>query len=287
MKKNWHRVLAALLGVMMCLTLSLPAVLAEDIAEDTPAEEEKLWPAIEIPVTIELTGDRPRSDDTFEVVLVAQNGAPMPEGSEKGSYTLEIEGEAKASFPEIVYTRVGIYEYKIVQVEGDNKYIDYDDTVYEVTVYITNREGGGFDVTVVAYEKGGDEKCEVIFENKYDYPSVPIIPPPVPQETKPAETKPVETEPPETEPEETEPEETEPEETEPVETEPEETEPETEPETETETELPEPEEILVQTGQLNWPISVLSIGGMGFVAVGCVFLNGKHKEAEEKEEDGE
>lgn len=274
MKKNWHRVLAALLGVMMCLTLSLPSVLADDIAA-----EEKKDPAVAIPVTIELTGDHPKTDDTFEVVLKAKNGAPMPEGSEKGMYTLEIEGEDTVSFPEIVYTRVGIYEYTIVQREGDNKYVDYDETVYEVTVYITNREGGGFDVTVVAYEKGGEDKCEVEFENRYDYPSVPVIPPP---ETKPEKPKPVETEAPETIPAETEPEETEPEETEP-----EETEPETEPEPETETELPEPEEILVQTGQLNWPISVLSIGGMGFVAVGCVFLSGKHREAEDREEDGE
>ncbi|MBQ4592017.1 MAG: hypothetical protein IJP32_03740 [Clostridia bacterium] len=283
MKKNWHRVLAALLGVMMCLTLSLPSVLADDIAA-----EEKKDPAVAIPVTIELTGDHPKTDDTFEVVLKAKNGAPMPEGSEKGMYTLEIEGEDTVSFPEIVYTRVGIYEYTIVQREGDNKYVDYDETVYEVTVYITNREGGGFDVTVVAYEKGGEDKCEVEFENRYDYPSVPVIPPPETKpETKPEKPKPVETEAPETIPAETEPEETEPEETDPEETEPEETEPETEPEPETETELPEPEEILVQTGQLNWPISVLSIGGMGFVAVGCVFLSGKHREAEDREEDGE
>lgn len=274
MKKNWRRVLAALLGVMMMLTLSMTGVMAEEG-----------YPEVGIPVTIELKGDRPLTEDTFEVILTAKNGAPMPEGSENGKYTLEIEGEDTVSFPEIVYTRVGVYEYTIRQKSGANKYVDYDETVYEVTVYITNKEGGGYDVTVVAYEKGGEDKCEVEFENRYDYPNKPIIPPP---ETEPEETKPVRPEPPETNPPETTPAETIPPETEPEpeETEPEETEPETEPEViETEPEPEEPEEILVQTGQLNWPISVLSVGGMGFAAVGCVLLKGSRKDDEEEAED--
>lgn len=284
MKKNWHRVIAALLGVMMCVTMLTPAV----IAEDTVAKEE--YPEVAIPVTIELTGDRPRTEDTFEVVLKAKNGAPMPEGSVNGTYTMEIEGEDKVDFPKITYTRVGIYEYTIYQLEGGNKYVTYDETVYEVTVFVTNKEGGGLEVTVVVYEQGEEDKCEIVFENRYDYPHIPIIPPPEtkPEETKPVETQPgKETEPPETKPAETDPPETEPEpeETEPEETEPEETEPETEPEPETEivTETePEPVETLVQTGQLNWPISVLSVGGMGFVAVGCVFLSGdKNKKDKE------
>ncbi len=282
MKKNWRRVMAALLGVMMCLTLSMTAVTAE--------EAEEGYPKVSIPVTIELKGDHPKTEDTFEVILTAKNGAPMPEGSENGKYTLEIEGEDTVSFPAIEYTRVGVYEYTVYQKSGSNRYVDYDETVYDVTVYITNKEGGGYDVTVVAYEKGGEDKCEIEFENRYDYPGVPVIPPPEtePEETKPERPDPPETNPPETIPAETEPE---PEETEPEEPEPEETEPEPETEPEViETVPEEPEETLVQTGQLNWPISVLSIGGMGFAAVGCVLLKGNRKnedEINEEENDGE
>lgn len=272
MKKNWRRVMAALLGVMMCLTLTMTTVMAE--------EAEEGYPKVGIPVTIELTGDRPITEDTFEVTLTAKNGAPMPEGSVNGEYTLEIEGEDTVSFPEIVYTRVGVYEYTIRQKSGDNKYVDYDETVYEVTVYITNKEGGGYDVTVVAYEKGGDDKCEVIFENRYDYPNIPVIPPPEtePEETKPERPEPPETNPPETDPVETEPPETEPEVIEPEETEPEETEPEPEIEPEViEPEPEKPEEILLQTGQLNWPIPVF--GGLGVIVlcVGILLLRKKKK----------
>ena len=299
MKKNVRRVLAALLGVMMILTLSMTAIMAEEAAEENPK--------VSIPVTIKYgeKSDYPITEDTFEVILTAKNGAPMPEGSVNGSCTLEIVGNGTESFPPIEYTRVGIYEYTIRQTIGTNKYVKYDASVYDVTVYITNKEGGGLAAIVVAFKNGSTEKSsDIIFENIYDYPRVdPDDPPPEtkpetePPETKPErpeppETKPVETEPPETKPVETKPVETEPVETKPVETEPEETEPEetepeeTEPETETETETEpeETEEILEQTGQLNWPISVLSVGGMGCLALGCVFLTGDRKKEEEDED---
>ncbi|MBO5127239.1 MAG: hypothetical protein J6D10_06680 [Clostridia bacterium] len=280
MKKNVRRVLAALLGVMMILTLSMTAIMAEEAAEENPK--------VSIPVTIRLTGDYPRNE-RYTIVLKADDAAyPMPEGSVNGRYEMTITGAGTESFPEIVYNRVGVYTYQVWQKPGSDPDGDYDDTIYYVTVYITNDEqNGGLNITVVAYADGNtEEKTEIIFKNYYEYD---IIPPPPetkpetkPAETKPPETKPVETKPVETKPVETEPVETEPEETEPEETEPEETEPETE--TETETEPEETEEILEQTGQLNWPISVLSVGGMGCLALGCVFLTGDRKKEEEDED---
>ncbi len=290
MKKNVRRVMAALLGVMMILTLSMTAVMAE--------EAEEGYPKVAIPVTIRLIGDYPRNE-RYTVVLKADDAAnPMPEGSVDGRYEMTITGAGTASFPEIVYDRVGVYTYQVWQKPGSDPDGHYDDTVYHVTVYITNDEkNGGLNITVVAYADGNtEEKTDIIFENYYEYDFVPppetkpeTEPPETkPAETKPPETKPVETKPVETEPVETEPEETEPEETEPEETEPEETErEETEPEV-IETEPDEPEEILVQTGQLNWPISVLSIGGMGCLALGCVFLTGdRKKEADEESEEND
>lgn len=283
MKKNVRRVLAALLGVMMILTLSMTAITAEEAAEENPK--------VSIPVTIRLTGDYPRNE-RYTIVLKADDAAyPMPEGSVNGRYEMTVTGAGSASFPEIVYDRVGVYTYQVWQKPGSDPDGHYDDTVYHVTVYITNDEtNGGLNITVVAYADGNtEEKTDIVFENYYEYDFVPPPPETKPEtepETKPERPEPPETKPVETEPPETKPVETEPEETEPEETEPEETEPETEPETETETEPEETEEILEQTGQLNWPISVLSVGGMGCLALGCVFLTGdRKKENEDESED--
>lgn len=277
MKHTIRRVLPVLMAAVMMMTLMLPVLAGEDA------------PELNLPVTIRLAGDYPQNE-RYTIVLKADDAAnPMPAESENGRCEMTITGAGTESFPTIVYNRVGVYSYQVWQKPGSNPDCEYDDTIYHVTVYITNdEENGGLNITVVAYADGNsEEKTEIIFKNYYEYD--PIIPPPEtkPDETEPPETRPDETEPPETEPDETEPPETEPVETEPVETEPPETEPpETEPEV-IETEPEEPEEILVQTGQLNWPISVLSVGGMGCLALGCVFLTGNRKKEDETEEEFE
>ena len=89
MKKNVRRVLAALLGVMMILTLSMTAIMAEEAAEENPK--------VSIPVTIRLTGDYPRNE-RYTIVLKADDAAyPMPEGSVNGRYEMTITSCTTAS----------------------------------------------------------------------------------------------------------------------------------------------------------------------------------------------
>ena len=300
MKQTLRKVLSAMLTCMLCLTLMMP-VLAEANAVTLHT----------LSVDIRLSGDYPRSED-YKIVLKAEDHAyPMPEGSVNGRYEMTITGASSKVFPAITYSEAGTYTYQVWQKEGTDRDGTYDDTVYTVTVYVVHPEGNEEERTLHYVVMDGAAKTNgIVFANKYRYNFIPIIPPPEtePEETDPSETDPVETDPPETDPAETDPTETdpvetEPDETDPVETEPAETDPaetdpvetepvETDPEetdpVETETEIepvetePEPqEEMLVQTGQLNWPVSVLSVGGISFAALGCVLLNEERKRSRE------
>ena len=67
----------------------------------------------------------------------------MPEGTEDGVYKMTVSGEGVKEFPEIVFPKVGIYEYTIHQEKGTHTRGTYDETVYNVTIFVTNTEDGG------------------------------------------------------------------------------------------------------------------------------------------------
>ncbi len=93
------------------------------------------------------------------VVLTAQNKvSPMPEGSVDGVYCMTVSGEGVKEFPEIQFQRHGVMEYTIHQEPGTHKRGTYDETVYNVTVYVTNAENGGLETTTLIYVDGVEEK---------------------------------------------------------------------------------------------------------------------------------
>ncbi len=129
-----------------------------------------------IPVTVSVSGEEGTLDtdipeETYTFVLTAVDSAPMP-----SSDTLTITGSGSASF-EIDYSIVGVYQYTVKQdstnLSGENSTCNdrgnYDDTVYYVTVTVTNTEDGGYGVTV-AVHKGSTtgDKVDLAFENTYD-----------------------------------------------------------------------------------------------------------------------
>ena len=64
----------------------------------------------------------------------------MPEGSEQGSYTLDLKSDAvRTDFPEIVYDTVGEYAYHMKVVREDQKIVGE----FVVSVTVTNGEEGG------------------------------------------------------------------------------------------------------------------------------------------------
>lgn len=72
----------------------------------------------------------------------------------------------------------------------------YDSTRYQLVVYVTNAQGGsGLETTVLLYLVGEEGKLdEVIFDNRYDRPSIPEEPETPKPPMRPDDTPPVDEE---------------------------------------------------------------------------------------------
>ena len=191
MKKYVQRIAAAMLTLALCAVSLTPAVLADDsasISSSTSSTVSSSAPEsapkeIEVPVQIDLTGTLPDTAEDFEIVLKpasSEETNPMPAGSENGAYTLTVKGDGSASltahFPEIEFTRVGIYHYTITQTPGSNSDCYYDPAVYALTVYVINAENGGLEKSFTLYKDNSTVKTDkALFTNDYADPDVVTV----------------------------------------------------------------------------------------------------------------
>lgn len=114
-----------------------------------------------IPVRVSLTGE---IDTEFAVQISSEEGDPLPEED-----VLKIRGSGNATFGAITYTEPGDYHYTVVQQGGEIPYLTYDDTVYRVTVRVTNNEKGGLTPEIWAIKDQQTEKtAELVFTNVYN-----------------------------------------------------------------------------------------------------------------------
>lgn len=159
MKKIIRGAGSILLGTALSILLCFSAVFA--------AESKN--PEIKIPVTMKLSGSVPSKAEELTVVLTAKDAScPMPEGTEDGSYRLTVSGEGVKEFPKITFAKTGVHEYTIHQEKGSHSRGRYDESVYHLTVYVTNAETGGLETTALVYVDGSEEKQGAItFENSY------------------------------------------------------------------------------------------------------------------------
>lgn len=153
MNTNIKKIPAVLLLVVLCLTVFPISVFAAGGAE------------VKIPVSVELSGEKPSPEETYTYVLKAVDDAPMPEDS-----TVTITGSGKAAFGAITYQTPGIYCYTVTQQAGKNARGHYDETVYYVKVTVTNAEKGGLQAVVAAHTDPQmvSEKSDITFKNTYD-----------------------------------------------------------------------------------------------------------------------
>ena len=157
-EKKHTKLMAGLIVLIVCLAL---------LAQIAMAAEPIYVPMLA--VSISLTGESP-PDEEYEIILKADDPAyPMPEGSVDGEYKLLITGKGTDIFPEIQFSSLGIYTYTVFQTPGTNELADYDDAVYNITIYIINAPAnGGFEYMVTAHKAGETEKLsELVFENEY------------------------------------------------------------------------------------------------------------------------
>lgn len=252
-----QRVAAALLTLWLCLSSCLPAA----FAAEQRAEVEGLT------VKVRCTGSAIPTEQ-LTVRLTPRDDAPMPDDAEELTVTLDTadckassDHTASAEFPgTFVYTTPGQYEYEVIQEKGTAARGTYDARTLIVRVTARWNEGT-FGCVVKVLEDGAPsdtKKEEICFNNRYtradtpEPPYVPIDPTPCPDPGKPS--TPAVT---------------------PVVT------PE-QPPVKEETTVPEPPttvvpaaakpagETLIQTGQLNGPVPVLTGAGALLLAVGLL-----------------
>lgn len=115
-----------------------------------------------------IIGDAPHEKETFIYLLKAKDSEnPMPKTNE-----ISIDGRGTASFDKIKFTSPGLYEYQVVQNKGTNKDYTYDETIYEVSIYIKSDDKAIFTPIIKIYKNDSELKSEAIsFENNYTDPN--------------------------------------------------------------------------------------------------------------------
>lgn len=162
MRKSLRIKLPTLIFMIICLMIFTPSAMAMEN------------PSVEIDTTVILSGTLPDTPEDFSIKLSADGmNSPMPEGSLNGVFTMTIRGEGSVTLPKIIYSRVGIFEYRIWQEPGLNPDCTYDDSLYELTVFVTDAEVGGLQATTILYKKGEADKFPAaVFNNGYANPAL-------------------------------------------------------------------------------------------------------------------
>ena len=163
------------LSGLLVLPVLLAALLMMPVranAEDVPYEC-----FAELPVSVDLNGE---NDEQFHVTIELAEGmdetTPLPDEATDG---LMIAGDASDTFHNFHFTKPGDYVYVVKQEIGNTAYMSYDDTVYTVTIRVTNADNGGLQSEIWATtDDDPDTKVqELRFLNTYA-PPAPATPAP-------------------------------------------------------------------------------------------------------------
>lgn len=108
-----------------------------------------------------LTG-RDLKDGEFTFVLKDADGNTVDEAVN--------DANGSVKFDEITYDQAGTYRYTVSEVKGDDTTITYDETVYDITVEVTDNGSGTLVPTVTI---GNGESQGIVFTNEYNEPENP------------------------------------------------------------------------------------------------------------------
>ncbi len=113
---------------------------------------------VSLDVTKKLEGKTLKADEfTFQITAKTAD-APMPADAE-----VQNSANGDVDFGDITFDEVGTYEYTIQEVHGDASGVEYDDTVYDVVITVTDNAGkltAAVDVLTIP-------GTEMVFENRY------------------------------------------------------------------------------------------------------------------------
>jgi len=109
-------------------------------------------------------------DSSYEFVIERLDASsPAPQED-----VVKVDGSGNAKFG-VVIDEPGTYRYKVFEKAGDNKNIIYDDTVYMVTLFVTNNNEGGLEYQVILAKDGMVKPTEVAFINDAIRRKDPIV----------------------------------------------------------------------------------------------------------------
>jgi len=111
-------------------------------------------------------------DGRHTFVLTAKDGAPMPEGSEKGVKKVTINSNEAFDFGEMTFNRQGIYEYSVTREIIESDTLKMDDSEYTCNIAVF--ADGTY--AMVFGEKGVEGK-----PNKIEYTDTYHEPEPIPE----------------------------------------------------------------------------------------------------------
>ena len=156
--------LAKMLTVIMAVSVMLAVCCYTALAafDYTPVE-------VIVPVTCEISGRS--AEDTYEFVL-EKTDAGSASVVKKGQ--IRIDGSGSDTFT-IVVNEPGTYRFKVYEKTGSNSNIIYDDTVYQVTIFVTNDEKGQLEYQVILSKGDSVKPTDVIFVNSAKNVPSPIV----------------------------------------------------------------------------------------------------------------
>lgn len=122
---------------------------------------EEISTSVSFDVKNSITGDTPETPETFTYILASEDGTDETQ--------LTINGAGEGSFEE-TYTTPGMYTYKVYEVKGSDSHYTYDETIYEISVYVY-ADGTELSTMVKVYKTDSDVKTDsILFINTYENP---------------------------------------------------------------------------------------------------------------------
>lgn len=108
-----------------------------------------------------LTG-KTLQDNEFKFVITPTGNTELPTG-----YVNTVENSGGTfSFPKLVFNKAGIYTYKITEIGFASTNYDFDESVYAVTVTVTDNSEGVLSASV-EMTKNGISSSEIVFRNGF------------------------------------------------------------------------------------------------------------------------
>lgn len=118
-----------------------------------------------------ISGTKPKEDSRFHFLMrpeKPEENQPMPVGSMPDRAMVELEGAGQGSFATMHFTKPGVFNYTVEEVNDGLIGYTYDPSVYKVSFNVKQSENNIYDLLVERkIYKEDTEVEEILFDNQY------------------------------------------------------------------------------------------------------------------------